>query len=82
MALWPIGIIPMTHAFGFLFIKEWQAQLFIVVLNLAVLCGFPIYISQILFSVSTINQAEYLNTIGLFFLPGYSMPRAMLFCGY
>lgn len=81
MILWPVGVIPMTHAFAFMFEKEWPAQIFIVILNLLILAVCPIAVSSNLFNETTLDAAERADK-WLLLLPGYSLSRALVFSGY
>ena len=49
LLLWPLGVIPTTHAFAFLFSREWPAQIFVVMFNIIVLAVCPIIVSSLLF---------------------------------
>lgn len=45
MALWPIAVIPTTHALAFFFKTEWSAQFFVILVNLTILGALPITVS-------------------------------------
>lgn len=81
MALWPVAVIPITHALSFMFTKEWSAQFFIILINFIILGVIPITISSLMFSRTTFDIAETINYYSLL-LPGYSVSRALLFSGY
>jgi hypothetical protein len=50
MMLWPIAVIPVTHALAFLFKTEWSAQFFIIMINFVILGVIPITIASFMFS--------------------------------
>ena len=81
MLFWPLGVIPTTHAFAFFFSREWPAQIFVVVLNIIVLAVCPIIVSSLLFVEDSLSTIERIDA-WLLFLPGYSLPRAMVQSGY
>ena len=81
MMLWPVAVIPITHALAFMFSKEWSAQFFIIMTNFVILGVIPITVSSLMFSASTVDQAESLNNNCLI-LPGYSVSRALIYSGY
>ncbi len=81
LALWPIGVIPITHALSFLFKSEWWAQFWIIFFNLVILGAIPYAVSSLMFNENTTDLAEKLNNWSLL-LPGYSLSRAFIFCGF
>ena len=58
LLLWPLGVIPTTHAFAFLFSREWPAQIFVVMFNIIVLAVCPIIVSSLLFVEDSLSTIE------------------------
>jgi hypothetical protein len=48
--LWPMAVIPVTHALAFLFKTEWSAQFFIIMINFVILGVIPITVASLMFS--------------------------------
>lgn len=81
LCLWPIAVVPATHAAAFMFKSEWAAQFCAIAANFTILGLLPFVVSSLWFNLNTMHMADRLNN-GFLVLPGYGLSRALLYGGY
>ena len=78
--LFPIGVVPFTHAMSFLFASEWSAQFSTIVLNLGAMMFTPLIVFVMQQFSDTAEIADMINYYARV-IPSYNVAKSILFFG-